>query len=105
MKTSRFLLVGSIFILTTAVDCQKRASCSNYVYDMETNERIPGASIKIESGDNEGNIVQTNENGEFSIHSKTMNGKEIILSISKEGYTTENKYPCNSYSNGIPLSH
>ena len=105
MKTSRFLLVGSIFILTTAVDCQKRASCSNYVYDMETNERILGASIKIEFGENEGNVVKTNENGEFSIQSKTMNGKEIIISVSKEGYVSENKHLCSSNSNGIPLSH
>lgn len=72
---------------------------------METNERILGASIKIEFGENEGNVVQTNENGEFLIQSKTMNGKEIIISVSKEGYVSENKHPCSSNSNGIPLSH
>lgn len=96
MKTSKILIYSCLFVLLTAADCQKKTSCSTYVYDEVSNQRISNATITITDGQDENKSTQTNSTGDFSITGKSLNGKQLLISVAKEGYTTESSFPCSS---------
>lgn len=102
MKTSKILIYSSLFVLLTAADCQKKSSCTAYVYDEVTEQRIGGAAITITDGQDKNKSTQTNSNGEFTITGKTLNGKALLISVAKEGYTTDSTLSC-SPNQAIPI--
>ena len=95
MNISRTLIFSSLFVLACAADCQKKTTCSGYVYDSATQERIGSALITVTQSKDEGKTAISDSNGEFQLNSSSMNGKGVIVSVSKNGYVTQSGFPCN----------
>lgn len=68
--------------LSGVVNEQRLMTGSGYVFDEKTGRAVPGATVSIPS---ENIITKTDRNGMFKI--PIPKGKQLILSVNKEGFT------------------
>lgn len=83
MKVSIYLVFSLLFILFSAVYCDRTVTCSGHVYNIQTNEAIDSAVVYCPQLDNESHSVLTNANGDYSFNID-IKGKNGELGVSKD---------------------